>query len=56
MKEGYFFFFSKKHKIVTIPKKSDVFQKMHHLKISMKALKIKLTPRSKKITVFKSRH
>lgn len=41
MREGYFF--SKKHKIVTIPKKSDVFQKMHHLKISMKALKIKLT-------------
>jgi hypothetical protein len=28
-----------------IPKKTDVFQKMRHLKISMKALKIKLTPR-----------
>jgi hypothetical protein len=40
MREGYFF--SKRHKIGTIPKKTDVFQKMHHLKISLKALKIKL--------------
>jgi hypothetical protein len=40
MREGYFF--SKKHNIGTIPKKSDVFQKMHHLKICLKALKIKL--------------